>query len=165
MGDLPLLLRFLDGAQNRGSVIAATMQAVRRALSSFRQLRSGILVRDEVNENGRAKLRCLVLGNKIIGAYKYDGETPDGDSTNYSKVKLTKKERVLALKAAKVLGLRFAGVDLVRSQDGPLVLDVVPSPGLEAFNATSKIDVVEEIIEYVVRYARLPTGVAKRKRG
>ena len=170
MGDLPHLLRFLDGAQSRGSVVATTMQAVRRALTSFRQLRSSILVRGKVSANGGTALRCLVLGNKIVGAYKYDGDMmgdgiADIELANYSKVKLTKKERILALKAAKILGLRFAGVDLVRSPDGPLVMDVVPSPGLEGFKSTSKTDVGEEIIEYVVRYARLPAGVAKRKRG
>ncbi|GLQ16122.1 RimK family alpha-L-glutamate ligase [Maritalea porphyrae] len=163
--ELPFLLRFLDGAQSRGTVIGETLQAARGALSSFRQLRSSVLVRGEAEGGGRNRVRCLVLGNKIIGAFRYDGELISEETPDYSKVKITKKERILVLKAAKVLGLRFAGVDLVRSKNGTLVLDVVPSPGLEAFNAVAKIDVADEIVEYVVRYSRLPAGVAKRKRG
>ena len=133
------------------------------------QKNANILVQKFVAEANGADIRCIVLGNKVLGAVQRRAADGDFRSNLHQrgkivKVKITKKERLLAIKAAKVMGLRFAGVDMLRSDDGPKVLEVNSTPGLEGLETVTGVDIAGEVVEYVARYARLPAGVARRKR-
>ncbi|MGJ8529043.1 30S ribosomal protein S6--L-glutamate ligase [Maritalea sp.] len=169
MGQAPFVLKLLEGAHGRGVVLAETMKAAESVIAAFGQLKADILVQDFVAEAEGVDIRCIVLGNKVIGAIQR--KAADGDFRSNlqqggktAKVKISKQERMLAIKAAKVMGLRFAGVDMLRSKDGPKVLEVNSSPGLEGLEKTTGIDVAGPLLDYVAKYARLPAGEARRKR-
>jgi len=169
IGKSPFVLKLLEGAHGRGVVLAETMNAAESVIAAFRHLRANILVQKFVAEANGADIRCIVLGNKVLGAVQR--KAADGDFRSnlhqrgkIAKVKITKRERLLAIKAAKVMGLRFAGVDMLRSDDGPKVLEVNSSPGLEGLETVTGVDVAGPLVDYVMRYARLPAGVARRKR-
>lgn len=169
IGKAPFVLKLLEGAHGRGVVLSETLKAAESVIAAFRHLRANILVQNFVAEANGADIRCIVLGNRVLGAVQRKAADGDFRSNLHQrgkivKVKITKKERLLAIKAAKVMGLRFAGVDMLRSNDGPKVLEVNSTPGLEGLETVTGVDLASEIVEYVARYARLPAGVARRKR-
>ena len=130
----------------------------RSVIFAFRQLDANILVQEYIKEAAGADVRAFVVGDKVIAAMKRQG--PEGEFRSNLhrggtslKVKLTPEERSTAVRSAKLMGLRVAGVDMLRSNHGPLVIEVNSSPGLEGIEAATHVDVAGAMIEYIEKHA------------
>jgi len=159
VGGAPVVVKLLEGTQGLGVVLAETRKAAESVIGAFRQLDANILVQEFIAEAKGADIRAFVVGGKVIAAMKRQG-APDEFRSNLHRggsataVKLTSIERATAVKAAKAMGLNVAGVDLVQSNHGPLVLEVNSSPGLEGIEGASGIDVADKIIEFIEANAK-----------
>lgn len=164
VGGAPLVIKLLEGTQGLGVVLAESFNAAQSVIGAFRQLNANILVQSFVKEAGGADLRCFVVNGKVVGAMRRQG--PEGEFRSNlhrggtaSVAKLTPEERKTAVRSAKVLGLGVAGVDMLRSNDGPVVMEVNSSPGLEGIEAATEKDIAGAIIDYLERNAK--TGRTK----
>ncbi len=158
VGGAPLVIKLLEGTQGIGVVLAETYQAAKSVIEAFRGLDANILVQEYIKEAQEADLRCFLIGGKVIAAIKRQGADGEFRSNLHrggkaTKVKLTPEERSTAIRAAKAMGLRVAGVDLLRSNHGPVVMEVNSSPGLEGIEKVTEIDVAGQIIEYIAKNA------------
>ncbi|MEM8675932.1 MAG: 30S ribosomal protein S6--L-glutamate ligase [Cyanobacteria bacterium P01_G01_bin.67] len=158
VGGAPLVIKLLEGTQGIGVVLAETYQAAKSVIEAFRGLDANILVQEYIKEAGGADLRCFVVNGEVIAAMKRQGAKGEFRSNlhrggNAEEIKLSVEERTTAVKAAKAMGLSVAGVDLLRSNHGPVVMEVNSSPGLEGIEKATKIGVAGKIIEYVVQNA------------
>ena len=158
VGGAPLVIKLLEGTQGIGVVLAETTQAAKSVIEAFRGLAANILVQEFIKEAGGADLRCFVVGGKVVAAMKRQGAEGEFRSNLHrggkaTKMKLTPEERSTAIRAAKAMGLRVAGVDLLRSNHGPVVMEVNSSPGLEGIEKTTGVDVAGKIIEYLAKNA------------
>ncbi|MGF1489209.1 MAG: 30S ribosomal protein S6--L-glutamate ligase [Prochloraceae cyanobacterium] len=158
VGGAPLVIKLLEGTQGIGVVLAETHQAAKSVIEAFRGLDANILVQEFIKEAGGADLRCFVIGGKVIAAMKRQGKEGEFRSNLHrggfaEKIKLSPEERSTAVKAAKAMGLRIAGVDLLRSDRGPVVMEVNSSPGLEGIEKTTEVDVAGKIIEFIAKNA------------
>lgn len=154
VGGAPLVIKLLEGTQGIGVVLAETRKAAESVLEAFMGLNANIMVQEYIKEAGGADIRCFVIGNKVIAAMKR--QAPEGEfrsnlhrGGSASLVKLTKDERATAVQAARAMGLNLAGVDILRSRRGPLVMEVNSSPGLEGIEQATARDVAHCIIEYI----------------
>lgn len=160
VGGAPLVIKLLEGAQGIGVVLAETHQAAKSVIEAFRQLDANILVQEFIKESAGEDLRCFVVGGKVIAAMKRQGAEGDFRSNLHrggkaEKVKLTPEEKSTAIRAAKATGLSVAGVDLLRSNHGPVVLEVNSSPGLEGIEQATDVNVAGKIIDFVTKNAML----------
>ena len=159
VGGAPLVIKLLEGTQGIGVVLAETKKAAESVIEAFMGLKANILVQEYIKEAGGADIRCLVVGNKVVAAMKRQAQPGEFRSNLHrggssSLVKITPAERATAVKAAGIMGLNVAGVDILRSERGPLVMEVNSSPGLEGIeNATGK-DVAGMIVEYIEKNAK-----------
>ena len=158
VGGTPLVIKLLEGTQGIGVVLAETYQAAKSVIEAFRGLDANILVQEYIKEAGGADLRCFVVGGRVIAAMKRQGAEGEFRSNLHrggkaEKIKLTPEERSTAIRAAKAMGLRVAGVDLLRSNHGPVVMEVNSSPGLEGIEKATGIDVAGKIIDYLDKNA------------
>jgi ribosomal protein S6--L-glutamate ligase len=159
VGGAPLVLKLLQGTQGRGIVLAETNKAAESVIDAFRELHANFLVQQFIREAGGADIRAFVIGDRVVAAMLRQAKEGEFRSNLHrggsaSVVKLTPGERATAVRAAKTVGLNIAGVDIVRGKDGPLVLEVNSSPGLEGIeNATGK-DVAGRIMEFLEKKAR-----------
>ncbi len=137
-----------------------TDQAAKSVIEAFRQLEANILVQEYIKEASGADLRCFVIDGKVVASMKRQGAEGDFRSNLHrggkaEKIKLTPEERSTAIRATKAMGLRVAGVDLLRSNHGPVVIEVNSSPGLEGIEAATGVDVAKKIIDFVAKNATL----------
>jgi ribosomal protein S6--L-glutamate ligase len=158
VGGAPLILKLLEGTQGSGVVLTETKNAAESVIDAFRQLDANILVQEYIEEARGTDLRCIVVGGRVVAAMVRRAAEGDFRSNLHrggtaESAKLTTKERRTAVKAAKALGLNVAGVDLLRSDRGPLVLEVNSSPGLEGIEQTTGVDVASEMIEFLENHA------------
>jgi ribosomal protein S6--L-glutamate ligase len=156
VGGAPLVIKLLEGTQGIGVVLAETQQAAKSVIEAFRGLDANILVQEFIKEAGGMDIRCFVIGDKVVAAMKRQGAPGEFRSNLHrggsaSRVRLTPEERSTAIRAAKAMGLRIAGVDLLRSNHGPVVMEVNSSPGLEGIEQATDIDVGGKIIDFVVK--------------
>lgn len=154
VGGVPLIIKLLEGSQGIGVVLAETHQAARSVIEAFRGLDVNILVQEFIREADRSDIRAFVIGDKVVAAIRRQGKEGDFRSNLHrgghaAPVKLTKEERSAAVRSAKALGLRIAGVDLLRSNRGPLVMEVNSSPGLEGIETATGKNVAGSLIEFV----------------
>ena len=161
VGGAPVIVKLLEGTQGIGVVLAETHQAAKSVIEAFRQLDANILVQEFIKEAGGSDLRCFVIDNKVVAAIKRQGKDGDFRSNLHrggkaESVRLTPEERTIAIRAAKAMGLRVAGVDLLRSHHGPVVMEVNSSPGLEGIEAATGIDIASKVIQFVEKNA--PSG-------
>lgn len=159
VGGAPLVIKLLEGTQGIGVVLAETRQAAESVIEAFMGLKSNIMVQEYIREAGGADLRCFVIGDKVIAAMKRQAKAGEFRSNLHrggsaSLVKLTPAERATAIKAAKTMGLNVAGVDLLRSNHGPLVMEVNSSPGLEGIESATEKDVASQIIAFIEKNAK-----------
>ncbi len=167
-GGAPLVIKLLEGTQGVGVVLAENQKAAESVIEAFRGLKANILAQEFIKEAGGSDLRCLVVGNKVVAAMKRQGAEGEFRSNlhrggNASVVKITPEERSTATRAAKIMGLGVAGVDLLRSNHGPVVMEVNSSPGLEGIeNATGK-DVAGMVIDYIERTAKIGSTKTRGK--
>jgi ribosomal protein S6--L-glutamate ligase len=174
LGKPPHVIKLIEGSQGNGVVLAERLSASRSVIEAFRGLYANFLVQEFIAEAGGADIRCFVVGDQVVAAMHRQAEAGEFRSNLHrggqaSRVRLSAAEKNTALRAAKVMGLEVAGVDLLRSRGGPLVLEVNSSPGLEGIEGTTQVDVAGAIIEHVA--ARVPprrkaarTRVAKAKK-
>jgi ribosomal protein S6--L-glutamate ligase len=167
LGKPPHVIKLVEGSQGNGVVLAESLSASRNVIDAFRGLYANVLVQEFVAEAKGADIRCFVVGETVVAAMRRQGEQGEFRSNLHrggtaTSVKLSPVERETALRAAKVLGLELAGVDLLRSRSGPLVLEVNSSPGLEGIEHATKVDVAGAIIEHLA--ARASDRPRKRRR-
>ena len=158
VGGAPLVIKLLEGTQGIGVVLAETYQAAKSVIEAFRGLDANILVQEYIQEAQGSDLRCFVIGNKIVAAIKRQGAEGEFRSNLHrggkaEKIKLSPEERSTAIRAAKAMGLRVAGVDLLRSNHGPVVMEINSSPGLEGIEKATGIDIAGKIIDYIAKNA------------
>ena len=159
VGGAPVVIKLLEGTQGVGVVLGETKKAAESVIEAFRGLNANFMVQEFIKEAGNSDIRCLVVGNKVVAAMKRTGKDGDFRSNLHrggsaKLVKITPEERSTAVRSAKIMGLNVAGVDLLRSNHGPVVMEVNSSPGLEGIeNATGK-DVAGSIIQFLEKNAR-----------
>lgn len=167
VGGAPLVVKLLEGAHGKGVVLAETAKAAESVIDAFRELRADFLVQEFIKEASGTDLRCFVVGRKVIAAIQRTAQAGEFRSNLHrggtaTLVKLTAEERNTALMAAKVMGLHVAGVDILRSSRGPLVMEVNSSPGLEGIEGATSKDIAGHIIAHVETHAKrkheLPLG-------
>jgi ribosomal protein S6--L-glutamate ligase len=169
VGGAPLVIKLLEGTQGIGVVLAETQKAAESVIEAFMGLKTHILVQEYIKEAGGADIRCFVIGEKVVAAMKRQAQPGEFRSNLHrggtaSLVKITPEERATAVRAAKAMGLNVAGVDILRSNHGPVVMEVNSSPGLEGIeNATGK-DVAGMIIHFIERNAK-PNKTRTRGKG
>lgn len=150
----PLIVKLLEGTQGRGVVLAETRKAADSVINAFKSLKANLLVQEFVREAEGKDLRCFVIGNKVVAAIQREA-APGEFRANIHRggsarpVKITAEERKIAIKAAKVFGLTVAGVDIIRSSKGPLLLEVNSSPELEGVEGGTGKDVAGQMIASV----------------
>ncbi|CAD5932888.1 putative alpha-L-glutamate ligase [Planktothrix tepida] len=154
VGGAPLIIKLLEGTQGMGVILADTYQSAKSIIEAFQGLNIDILVQEFIHEAEGSDLRCFVIGDKVIAAMKRLSNPGEFRANLHrggkaENVKLTTEERNMAIKSAKVMGLKVAGVDMIRSDKGPLVLEVNSSPGLEGIEMITGIDVSDKIIEFL----------------
>lgn len=155
VGGAPLIVKLLEGTQGYGVVLAPTKKAAESIIEAFHSMKARVIVQEFIEEAKGADIRAFIIGNKVVGSMKRQGKEGEFRSNLHqggsSKlIKLSKKEREAALTAAKAMGLTVAGVDLLQSERGPLVLEVNSSPGLEGIEKATNRDIASEIITYVI---------------
>lgn len=150
----PLIIKLLESTQGKGVVLAETNKAAESVINAFKSLKTNILVQEFIKEAGGRDIRCFVINGKIVAAIErvavkgeFRANIHQGGTANV--IKLTADEKKLAIKAAKVLNLEVAGVDLIRSNKGPLLLEVNSSPGLEGIEKATGKDISRILIEAV----------------
>jgi ribosomal protein S6--L-glutamate ligase len=158
VGGAPVVVKLLEGTQGKGIVLAETRNAAESVIEAFRGLEANFLVQEFVKEAGGSDIRCFVIGEKVVASMKR--QAPQGEfRSNLHRggtaevVKITPEERSTATRAAKIMGLNVAGVDILRSNHGPVVMEVNSSPGLEGIEAATGKDVAAMIIEYIEKNA------------
>ncbi len=159
VGGAPLVVKLLEGTQGLGVVLAETKKAAESVIGAFRQLNANILVQEFIKEAGGSDIRAFVVGGRVVAAMERRAAPGEFRSNVHrggsaSKVKLTPEERAAAKRAARILGLNVAGVDLMRSNHGPVVLEVNSSPGLEGIEGASGVDVAGKIVEFIEKNAK-----------
>lgn len=160
IGGVPVVIKLLEGTQGIGVVLAETYNSAKSMFEAFLDLDANILVQEFVKEANGADLRVFVVDGEVVGAMRRQGKTDEFRSNLHrggtaELVKLTKEEKRTALKCVKKLGLAIAGVDMLQSKRGPLVLEVNSSPGLEGIEGATKADIAGKIIEYVERCVKV----------
>lgn len=154
VGGAPLVIKLLEGTQGIGVVLAETRKAAESVIEAFMGLKANILVQEYIKEAGGADIRCLVVGDKVVAAMKRQAAPGEFRSNLHrggqaSVVKITPEERSTAVRAARIMGLNVAGVDLLRSNHGPLVMEVNSSPGLEGIETATGKDVAGMIYQFI----------------
>ncbi|KPK17337.1 MAG: ribosomal protein S6 modification protein [Myxococcales bacterium SG8_38] len=159
VGGAPLIIKLLEGTQGIGVVLTETDKAAESVMAAFSQLDANILVQEFIKEAEGADIRAFVIGDKVVASMMRQGPRGEFRSNLHrggkaTRVRLTPEERSTAVRSAKKLGLRVAGVDMLRSNHGPVVMEVNSSPGLEGIETTSGKDVAGAIIEYLEKNAK-----------
>jgi ribosomal protein S6--L-glutamate ligase len=169
VGGAPLIIKLLEGTQGKGVFLADSHQSALSIINAFKEMHVNILVQEFIEESRGTDIRCLVVGDKVVAAIKREAKEGEFRANVHQggkgiKVKLTSQERMLAIAAAKTMGLKVAGVDILRSKQGPLVLEINSSPGLEAIEKTTQINIAGKIIQYIEKHAK-PMGKNMRFQG
>lgn len=154
VGGAPLVIKLLESTKGIGVVLAETNKAAESVISAFTSLKANILVQEFIKESDGKDLRCFVVGDKVVAAM--ERKAPKGEfkanlhqGATAHTVKLTPQERTMAIKAMRILGLKVAGVDIIRANDGPKVLEVNSSPGLEGIENITKINIAAAMFDYI----------------
>lgn len=154
VGGTPLIIKLLEGTQGKGVVLAETRKAAKSVIEAFYGLDANILVQEFIQEAKAADIRAFVIDGKVVGAMMRQGKEGEFRSNLHKggvgmPVVLTKAEKNVAINAVKALGLKVAGVDMLQSDRGPLVIEVNSSPGLEGIETTTGLDIAGKIIQYI----------------
>lgn len=169
VGGAPLVIKLLEGTQGIGVVLAETRKAAESVIEAFMGLEADIMVQEYIKEAGGSDIRCFVVGDKVIAAMKRQAKEGEFRSNLHrggtaSLVRITPAERKTAVEAARAVGLNVAGVDILRSNRGPLVMEVNSSPGLNGIETATNKNVAGMIIEFIERHAA-PEKTRTRGRG
>jgi len=159
VGGPPLVVKLLEGTQGIGVVLAETKKAAQSVIQAFLGLNANIMLQEYIRESNGADIRCLVIGNKVVAAMKRQAAPGEFRSNLHQGgsaelIKISKIERETAIKAAKIMNLSVAGVDMLRSARGPLIMEVNSSPGLRGIETTTHKDIAGLIIEHIESHAK-----------
>ncbi|MEQ8323185.1 MAG: 30S ribosomal protein S6--L-glutamate ligase [Vicingaceae bacterium] len=154
IGDAPVVIKLLEGTQGLGVILAESNNAAKSVIEAFGGLKARVILQEFIEESEGADLRAFVVDGKVVGAMKrqaLDGEFRSNLHRGGSSVpvKLSRAEKSAALKAAEAMGLKIAGVDMLQSKRGPLVLEVNSSPGLEGIERATGEDIAGIIVDYI----------------
>jgi ribosomal protein S6--L-glutamate ligase len=161
VGGAPVVVKLLEGTQGKGVVLAETRKAAESVIGAFRELDANILVQEFIKESKGTDIRAFVVGDRVVAAMERSAAPGEFRSNIHrggsaQKVKLTPEERSTAKRAAKTIGLAVAGVDMMRSNHGPVVLEVNSSPGLEGIEEATGVDVAGKVIEFLEKRVNQP---------
>lgn len=156
VGGAPVVIKLLEGTQGIGVVLAESRKAAKSVIEAFYGLKTDILIQEFIKESSGSDIRAFVIDGEVVGAIKRQGREGEFRSNLHrggagEPIELSEEEITAALKAAKALNLSIAGVDMLRSERGPLILEVNSSPGLKGIEAITKIDIAGKIIEFIER--------------
>jgi ribosomal protein S6--L-glutamate ligase len=154
VGQAPMVIKLIEGTQGKGVVLAETRKAAESVCDAFRGLDAHFMVQEFIHEAQGADIRCFVIGDRVVAAMKRQAKEGEFRSNLHrggtaESIRITPDERSTALLAARIMGLNVAGVDLLRSNRGPVVMEVNSSPGLEGIEKASGKDIAAEIIEFI----------------
>lgn len=160
VGGAPLVIKLLEGTQGIGVVLAETRKAAESVIEAFMGLKANIMVQEFIKEAGGADIRCFVVGDRVVAAMKRQAQDGEFRSNLHrggtaTLIRITPEERATAVRAAKTMGLNVAGVDILRSNHGPVVMEVNSSPGIEGIEAATGINVADLIIDFIEKNARI----------
>lgn len=166
MGPAPLIIKLLESTQGKGVVLAETKKAAQSVIDAFRGLKANFLVQEFVREAAGEDIRCLVIGGKVVASMKRTGAEGDFRSNLHRggsarSVRITRHEREIAVRAARAFDLNMAGVDLLRSENGPKVLEVNSSPGFEGIETSTGKNIVGKLYEQIETRVR-PAPLRRR---
>ncbi|MEO9485271.1 MAG: 30S ribosomal protein S6--L-glutamate ligase [Ekhidna sp.] len=158
IGQAPVVIKLLEGTQGLGVVLAETDKAATSVVEAFESLKTRVILQEFIKEAGGADIRAFIVDGEVVGAMKRQGKEGEFRSNlhrggNANIIKLSREEKSTALKAAKSMRLAIAGVDMLQSKRGPLVLEVNSSPGLEGIEKATGVDIAGKIIEYIEKSA------------
>ncbi len=154
VGSAPLVIKLIEGTQGQGVVLAETDKAASSVIDAFRGLDAYFLVQEFIEEAKGSDIRCFVIGGKVVAAMLRQAKPGEFRSNLHRggkalPVRITPEERSTAIRAAHILGLNVAGVDILRSKNGPVVMEVNSSPGLEGIEGVSGVDIAAKIIDFI----------------
>lgn len=169
VGGAPIVIKLLEGTQGKGVVLAESHQSAVNIINAFKEMHANILVQEFIEESHGTDIRCFVIGDKVVAAIKRQAKDGEFRANVHQggqalKVKLSPQERTIAIAATKTMGLKVAGVDLLRSNHGPLVLEINSSPGLEGIEKATQVNIAGKIIQYLEKHAK-PISINKRFQG
>ena len=156
VGGAPVVVKLLEGTQGVGVVLAETTNAAESLINAFKSLKANILVQEFVKEADGKDIRCFVIDDKVVASMQRIAPPGDFRANIHrggaaTEVKITTEERKIAIQSAKIVGLKVAGVDIIRSASGPKVLEINSSPGLEGIESTTGQDIAGQMIECIER--------------
>lgn len=159
VGGPPLVVKLLEGTQGKGVVLAETRKAAEATIDAFRQLKANFLVQEFIKEAGGSDIRCFVIGDRVVAAMMRTAREGDFRSNLHrggtaKVIRVTPIERTTAVRAAKKMGLNVAGVDILRSNHGPVVMEVNSSPGLQGIEEATDKDIASMIIRHLEQRAK-----------
>lgn len=169
VGGAPLVIKLLEGTQGIGVVLAETKKAAESVIQAFMGLNANIMVQEYIKEAGGSDIRCFVIDDKVVAAMKR--QAPEGEFRSNlhrggqaSLIQLTPEERSSAVRAAKIMGLNVCGVDLLRSNHGPVIMEVNSSPGLQGIETVSGKDIASFIIQFIEKRIKLLENTPEKSR-
>jgi len=159
VGGAPVVIKLLEGTQGVGVVLGETRNAAKSVIEAFRGLNANFMVQEFIKEAGGSDIRCFVIGDRVVAAMKRTGKEGDFRSNLHrggsaEVVRITPEERSTAVRSARIMGLNVAGVDMLRSNHGPVVMEVNSSPGLEGIEKATGKDVANLVIQFIEKHAR-----------
>jgi ribosomal protein S6--L-glutamate ligase len=168
VGGAPVVIKLLEGTQGIGVVLGETEKSARSVIEAFRGANVNILVQEFIKEANASDIRAFVIGNKVVAAMERRGAEGDFRSNLHrggqaNAIKITPEERSTAIRAARAMGLNVAGVDMLRSNHGPVIMEVNSSPGLEGIEQVSGKDIATKIIEFIEEHAVIGNTKTKGK--
>ncbi|MEP0368348.1 MAG: 30S ribosomal protein S6--L-glutamate ligase [Cyclobacteriaceae bacterium] len=154
IGKAPVIIKLLEGTQGLGVILAESNKAAKSVVEAFESLKTRVIIQEFIEEAGGADIRAFVVNGEIVGAMKRQGKEGEFRSNLHrggeaKLLKLSRAEKSTALNAAKAMGLAIAGVDMLQSKRGPMVLEVNSSPGLEGIEKATGIDIADKVVSYV----------------
>ncbi|WP_251976848.1 30S ribosomal protein S6--L-glutamate ligase [Salinicola avicenniae] len=166
----PLVIKLLEGTQGIGVVLAETNQAAESVIQAFMGMKANIMVQEYIKEAKGADIRCFVIGDKVVAAMKRQAAEGEFRSNLHrggtaTVIRITPEERSTAIRAAKAMGLRVAGVDLLRSNHGPVIMEVNSSPGLQGIESATGKDIAGQIVEHLEKNAVAPRKAPPKPKG
>lgn len=159
VGGAPLVIKLLSGTQGIGVVLAETRKAAESVIESFLGLKAAVLVQEYIKEAGGADIRCFVIGDKVVAAMRRQAKEGEFRSNIHrggsaALIRITPEERSTAIRAARTMGLNVCGVDILRANHGPVVMEVNSSPGLEGIENVTGKDVAGQVIQFIENNAK-----------
>jgi ribosomal protein S6--L-glutamate ligase len=169
VGGAPLVVKLLEGTQGKGVVLAETQKAAESLIDAFRELNANFLVQEFIKEAGGADIRAFVIGDRVVAAMQRQAKEGEFRSNLHRGgtakiVRLTPEERSTAVRAARKMGLNVSGVDILRSNHGPVVMEVNSSPGLRGIEEATGKDVADLVIQFIEKNAK-PYSTRTRGKG